>query len=278
MNWRHTKGFNEIEDLLKRVRDIELLCVSAARIDKSSNIESEYTKHKIRLFELYNTASTILDGLESNTNQTKFLIKIKLEDLINQMKIEIQELRKIHNKYYSPNLHISGLAKKDDKFLEIEDYEREFIAITQSRFNKLFVNPCSKMAHSLTLNDFMLRSDSVNKFEHKVISNLDMAKINEWNLENQRIDEDIKEIGNTALRIADRAERLGCEAKTHSIKIEEIKGITEFATADIANLNRKVQEIIGTNSNTTFCCRITLVILVFISISIIIVLIFKKLI
>lgn len=277
MNWKYTKGFNEIEDLLKRVKDIELLCKSVLNVDEGSCIESEYLKHKIKLFELYNKASTILDSLENDANYPKFSMKVKLEDLINQMKTEIQELRKIYNKYYSSNLRTSKLIKKDNKHLEIEDYEREFISITQSRFNKLF-NPCLNVTNSLNLNDFMLKSDSVNQFEYRIISNSDKTKINEWNWENKRIDKDIKEIGNTALRIADKAERLGSEVEAQNINIEEIKVITEFATNDINTLNRKVQEVIGTNSNTTFCCRITLATLVFISISIIVVLIFKRLI
>ncbi|KAH8582555.1 uncharacterized protein ELE39_001211 [Cryptosporidium sp. chipmunk genotype I] len=277
MNWKYTKGFNEIEDLLKCTRDIQLLCESNVKIDEASSIEQEYSRHKIKLFELYNTASTILDNLENNASHQKLLIKIKLEDLINQMKIEIQELRRIYNKY-SSSLHINRLAKKDNQYLEIENYEQEFILITQSRLNKLFINPCSEIIHSTTLNDFLLKSVSANKFEQKAITNSDRNKINEWNLESERIDNDIKEVGNMALRIADKAGQLGCEAKAHNINIEEIKDITEFATTDISNLNRKVQEVIGTNSNTTFCCRITLATLVFISVSIIIALIFKKLI
>lgn len=277
MDWKYTRGFNEIEDLLKRVKHIELLCESDVKIDEVSSIEQEYIKHKIKLFELYNTTYTILDHLENDENHPKLLTKIKLVDLISQMKIEIRELRKIYNKY-SSSLRINQLNKDDNKYIDIENYEKEFIEITESRFNKLFTDPFSKITHSTILNDFLLKPDSANKVEHREIGDSDKTKINEWSLENRRIDEDIKEVGNMALRIADKAAQLGREAKAHNISIEEIKNTTEFATTGIFNLNRKVQEVIGTNNNTTFCCRITLVTLVFISVSLIIVLIFKKLI
>ncbi|KAK9171583.1 Uncharacterized protein cmbei_7003220 [Cryptosporidium meleagridis] len=277
MDWKYTKGFNEIEDLLKRVKHIELLCESDVKIDEISSIEQEYIKHKIKLFELYNTTCTILDRLENGESHPKLLTKIKLEDLISQMKIEIRELRKICNKY-SSSLHINQINKDDNKYIDVENYEKEFIEITKSRFNKLFVDSSSKITHSTTLNDFLLKPGSLNKVEHREICDSDKTKINEWSLENRRIDEEIKEVGNMALRIADKATQLGHEAKAQNINIEEIKNTTEFATTDIFNLNRKVQEVIGTNNNTTFCCRITLVTLVFISVSLIIVLVFKKLI
>ncbi|POM82714.1 hypothetical protein CmeUKMEL1_03775 [Cryptosporidium meleagridis] len=277
MDWKYTKGFNEIEDLLKRVKHIELLCESDVKIDEISSIEQEYIKHKIKLFELYNTTCKILDRLENGESHPKLLTKIKLEDLISQMKIEIRELRKICNKY-SSSLHINQINKDDNKYIDVENYEKEFIEITKSRFNKLFVDSSSKITHSTTLNDFLLKPGSLNKVEHREICDSDKTKINEWSLENRRIDEEIKEVGNMALRIADKATQLGHEAKAQNINIEEIKNTTEFATTDIFNLNRKVQEVIGTNNNTTFCCRITLVTLVFISVSLIIVLVFKKLI
>lgn len=276
MSWKHIKGFNEIEDILRCLKDIELLCISEAKSNESTDIESEYLKHKIKLFELYNSACTVLDDLESNSGRPKLLLKVKLQDLIDQMKIEIRELRKLCNK--SSGCNSFKATKKRIDYREIEEYEREFIVITKSRFDKLFAIPISEATHSITLADLMLKTDLVNTFEDNTITISDRKKISEWNLENKRIDGDIKEIGDAALKIAEKAERLGCEARLQNMDIEEIKATTELATTNISNLNRKVQEVIGTNSNTTFCCRITLVTLVFIAISAIIALVFKKLI
>lgn len=276
MSWKHLKGFNEIEDLLKCLRDIELLCISEVKNNESPDIESEYLKHKIKLFEIYNAACIILDDLENNRSRPKLLLKVKLQDLIDQMKIEIRELRKLCNKSYGSNSFKTTKKYIDSR--EVEEYEKEFIVIAQSRFDKLFSNPTSEVTRSITLSDLMLKTDSVNTFQDRTISISDRKKITEWSQENKRIDEDIKEIGDAALKIAEKAERLGHEARLHNSDIEEIKVITELATTNVSNLNRKVQEVIGTNSNATFCCRITLVTLVFIAISTIIALVFKKLI
>ncbi|KAJ1610675.1 hypothetical protein OIY81_515 [Cryptosporidium canis] len=276
MSWRLVKGLNDIGDLLKCLNDIELICLPEVKDLESSEIGSEYSKHKAKLLELYNTACTILNEIEGSINRPKLLLKVKLQDLIDQMKIELQDLKEISKKRSnSSSLKVAGNIVD---YLEIDNYERDLVVAIQSRVNKLFNNTAPESTYSITLSDLMLKADSANIFKNKIVSNLDKNKISEWSRENKRIDQGIREIGDNALKIAEKAEQLGYEARLQNISIGEIKNITELASTNISSLNRKVQEVIGTNSNTTFCCRVTLIILVFVAVSIIIALIFKKLI
>ncbi|KAF7456416.1 hypothetical protein HWI79_2984 [Cryptosporidium felis] len=278
MIWKPIKGYNELEGLLERVKQIELYCKVNVNFDNNFCTEAEYSKHKSEIVKIYNTAEAILDSLENNSAQHKLLERIKVEELLNRMEVEINKLKKTHRRN-THSFNKFSSANKSDNFLEVEinELEEKFVDTVRVRLNNIFTTENSTILPT-SLDDFLSKTDVKNEGPNaKVIHRADRDKLSNWDKMNSRIDSDVMEIGNAALRIADKAEQLAQEAKYQDKEAQEIKALVEFTTNDVVKASRKVQEVIGTNSNATFCCRILLSTLIFVSISIITVLTLKEL-
>ncbi|KAH8741090.1 hypothetical protein FG386_001642 [Cryptosporidium ryanae] len=275
MGWKQI-GNSDVYELLIRVREIESHCISVLEDSGRSKINDDYLIHKTNLFELYNAVSLILDNLETGILKNVFIEKARIDEKIQKMESEIEALRCLNQRTLTNILKFKSKNEYVDKSGEIDVFEREFINIVKSRLKRLVISPESEDIKTVNLNEILSRKNpKTNQIRN--VSLDEKKQMGKWIEVNSRLSLEIRELGNSAERIADKANKLTQSSKLQSSKIEEIKALTEFTTGEIIDLNRKVQEIIGKN-NTTFCCRITLVILIFVSISIIIALIFKKLI
>ncbi|KAH7650464.1 hypothetical protein FG379_003536 [Cryptosporidium bovis] len=276
MEWKRT-GNSNICELLTRVREIESHCISVLENSGHLTVNNDYLIHKTNLFELYNAASIILDNLEKGISKNVLIDRAKIDDKICKMEREIEDLRCLNQRTLASILGFKSKNDYADKSGEIDIFEREFVKVVKSRLKKLTLVPESEDIEMTNLDKFLSRKNH-KQVPIRSVHMEEKDKMGEWIETNSKLNAEIRELGNSAERIADKAKKLTQSSKSQSSKIEEIKALTEFTTGEVIDLNRKVQEIIGKNNNTTFCCRITLVVLIFISISIIIALIFKKLI
>ncbi|KAL7067113.1 hypothetical protein ACR3K2_24290 [Cryptosporidium serpentis] len=284
MEWKISAEIYNIDALIQRVCEIEAYCNPLKQKDDfKGNIQDEYLKHKICFMNLYNDINKYMENYKSYEIQHDRIIKrIQIDDMIRRLQDELDTLYKINR---TPSLKLIGskYSFKQKRAEEIQNLRDELLIDIINRYNRLFQDSKVETRKVQTLKSIQSRHNTEAFFNKKSnsyvkeLSNTDKETLNCWHIKSKELDKEIEDIGNIALRISERAEKLTSESAKQKHVIEDIVSHVKFTSSEATSVNASIRKLIRTSSNVTFCCRISLAVATMVVVAVIIVLSIKKL-